>query len=63
MNEVRTDIPRRAPEEDGDSYHYRIYLALAEGEIANGWRRRGEALEHVGENLEYLAAFDNEVQP
>ena len=62
MNQIRTDIPRRTPDEAGDAYATRLYLALGEGEIAAGWRRRGEALEHVGEALEYLEAFD-EVTP
>lgn len=62
MNEVRRDIPRKAADEHLDAYHERLYFALADGEIANGWRRRGDALEHVGDYLEYLSDF-NEALP
>lgn len=54
---VRTDIPRIQPGESWDQYAGRLYSNLSDGEIANGYRRHGEALEHVGDNLEYLDAF------
>ena len=59
MSTIRTDIPRRQPDEHGDAYAARLYNSLAEGEIANGYRRRGDALEHVGDNFEFLAQMDN----
>ncbi len=58
MNTIRSDIPRRDLEESADAYMHRLFEALNEGEIANGWRRKGVSLERVGENLEHLIAFD-----
>ena len=59
MNELRTDIPRRAADESGDAYATRLYLALRDGEVANGYRRLGDALQHVGDALEFLLYFDD----
>lgn len=59
MIALRTDIPTKRPTEHWDEYTQRLYNTLAEGEIANGFRRRGDALEHVGNHLEYLEAMDS----
>lgn len=59
MTAERTDIPRIQPGEHWDAYSHRLYDALADGEIANGYRRLGDALEHVGDHLEYLEVMDS----
>jgi hypothetical protein len=56
---IRNDIPRLEKSESWDAYATRLYEALNEGEIANGYRRRGSALEHVGDSLEWLDVFDD----
>jgi hypothetical protein len=57
---IRQDIAKKQPGESWDAYSTRLYTSLQEGEIGNGYRRRGQALEHVGDNLEWLADFDAE---
>ncbi len=58
---IRMDIPPQLSGETWDDAVERIYNALREGEIANGFRRRGDCLDHVGISLEYLAQFDADI--